>query len=208
MERSKKRISGHAKRREVEEALEWRDLYVLQNEALAPYYGSMDKYRSYYTGKMYDELEAKYGKEIFDKNLAYQNLVKAKMKDEAKEFLKQNKDLKAFRDERPKWYDEIENIVVEFGDMLPEGIPSEVREDFKPESYSDIDIEKYLEGVQPPTFTLNEWTKKIGAPEVNMLLNYYGGLQIDQEIRDYLAMIAADYGLSFEEFAEAIGQAD
>ena len=193
---------------EVEVAMDWRDDYVLRSDELAPYYGGMDKYRSYLKGRMYDELEEKYGEEIFDKNLIYQNLKNAGLDTEAKNYLNKHKDLKAYRDERPGWYDEIENMIVEFGERLPEGIPSEIRESFDPESYSELDIQKYFERYQAPTYTLDEWAKRIGEPEVNMLLNAYGDFSLPEDIRDYLAGIAADYGLSLQELQDAVGQAD
>ena len=189
----------------VEVAMDWRDEYVLRSPTLAPYYGGMDKYRSYLKGVMYAELEEKYGEEIFDKNLIYQNLKKAGLDKEATNYLNQHKDLKAYRDERPGWYDTIEDMIVEFGERLPEGTPSEIRESFDPASYSEFDLQRYFERYQAPTYTLDEWTKRIGGPEVDMLLNAFGGLPLDEDIRDYLAGIAADYGLPLNELQDAVG---
>jgi hypothetical protein len=191
---------------DVEAAMEWRNEYILSNAKLAPYYGGIEKYRSYYVGKMYDDLEEKYGKEIFDKNTIYQNYIRAGERDSAKAFRKKNEDLDAFLKERPAWYDAVDEVIAEFGDMLPEGLPMELREDIDSGTYRQKEIEEFVTQPDAPRFTRDEWVIKLGGPAVSVILNIHSGLDLeDAAVREYLGELAAQYDLSYIELIEAVG---
>lgn len=50
----------------IEDALDWRGEAILRNPLLYDYYGGIDFYEQYYTGKIYDQIENQLGEGIWD----------------------------------------------------------------------------------------------------------------------------------------------
>ena len=193
----------------VEKAQDWKAYQVLDNPALSAYYGGLDAYRSYYIGVMYNELENKYTAKIFEKNTIYSGFYESGLRDEAKAYRKANEDLDAYLTERTTWYEEINKIMVEWGDTLPEGIPSEKRENFIPSTTSEESLESYLSQPNVPTYSKDEWVGKLDSYTVNVAGLIYEDIDInDREITDYLRGVASSLGMDYYTFIETVGGAE
>lgn len=174
---------------EVSDALDDQTAYISNNPQLMKYYGGIDTLERYYTGKMYDQLEAKFGDNITDVESGYFNIYD---KAERKAYLRANPQLKAYWDEKDKLKEYNLRQVVQFGNNLPEPKP-ELRSDAEPANPTQEELEKFAQPEQKMSF--DQWQGVIGESASSLILDYYySGEELPKALTSNLNYMADQYG--------------
>ena len=191
---------------DVEQAMEWRTRYILQDPVLSAYYGGLDKLRSYYMGQMYDSIEKELGEDIWDKWTTYWSLRNTGQDDRAKAFFNDHPELEEYGDLKEEGLKQIQEQIVKYGNDLPEGEDMRLREDFTGESIGQAQAQEFVEGPQPRRFTTSEWVEMIGAEETRMAILAYEGQVLPNDIREYLEDIATQMDMTYDELLISVGE--
>jgi hypothetical protein len=130
----------------VQQALDWQNQQVVDNEKVYEYYGGLSSLEKFYKGKVYDQLETKFGADIGDKWDEYYNM---QLSDPAgaKKYYRQHPELKAYTKEKTKLMEEALKNIVTFGSKLPDAPKPELTGN-TPESVGQQNIQEYAS--QPP----------------------------------------------------------
>lgn len=191
----------------VEIAMRWKDNYILTDRLLAAYYGGQEKLRSYYKGKMYQEIEDKLGRDIWDKWTVYWSLRNTGQNDAARAFKAENPELSQYSDLKDAGMESIEKLMLEYGQDLPEGQDMRLREPGEDIPIGEQQLRGAISQPQVRSFTLSEWTQIIGEQETMLALQEYGGLSMPGDIREHFQKIAERMGMTYEELIISIGEA-
>jgi len=181
----------------VEQALDWRQAYVINNATLYPYYGSIESIQYYYRGLVKDELIRKFGSDIYDKFDYYGNL---KLTDQkaASAYYKAHPELKEYSVYRDTIQDMAIRALVRFVKYLPERPNVPLRPEFIPQTPTQ---EQLAIGVQPqPRMTVQDYITNYGISDVLWRLTkaYLDGdkplpYAVSDQL-DYLARAKGEYG--------------
>lgn len=191
---------------DVEAVMQWQSEQIFMDPILKEYYGSIAKLRDYGTGRMYQMLEDEFGSEIFDKDDIYGALVRSGQKDEAKEYKKNNLDLKRYYDRRDVLKEDVKDAIVEYGEKLTDGESTRLRDDL-PEDISEgeSDIIDYYNEPDPKKYSDKEWRELIGKEAVGNALLVWDGQPISNKDEEDLKKLAEEYDLTYDEFILSIG---
>ena len=190
----------------VEQAMDWRTEQILNDPVLSAYYGGLDKLRSYYEGKMYDQIEKELGNDIWDKWNIYWSYVNTDQEEKARAYRKQHPELKKYGELKEKGLEQIQEQILEFGDKLPEGEPTRLREDVG-ESIGAQQVEEYIQQPEAVGYTIQEWTAMLGPELTRLAILSYEGERLPSDINELLDRQAAMFGITRKELIENIGGA-
>lgn len=193
---------------DIEQAMDWKSQFVLEDPILAAYYGSQDKLRSYWTGGMYETLEMEFGEDIWLKLDIYMSFVKSGLKEEAKVYRKEN-NLSAYYDRKAELNEVISEAMVTYGDKLPEGESTRLREDL-PEDLSagEQDIIEFITAPKLRNYTQGEWRGIVGNEAMQVAILIWEGVDMPPDVVTHLQGIAESLGMTYQELITSIGQAD
>ena len=174
---------------EVADALDDQQAYVANNQRLLKYYGGLDTLDRYYTGLMYDKLEAKYGSDITDIEGAYYNIYD---KAEKKAYLNAHPELKPYWKEKSALKDENLRHVVEFGQHMPASSVPETQ-DVTPANPTQKELEKFAQPA--PQVSFEQWTQVIGQPAAALIQEYwFDNKDLPSALTKDLDYMAEQYG--------------
>ena len=193
---------------DVEMTMRWRDMYVLQNHLLSAYYGGQEKLRDYYKGVMYQEIENELGKNIWKTWSFYWALQNTGQGEEAAAYKKQHPELKKYSEIKKEKMAEIQELMVEYGEQLPEGQDIRLRVTEEVGSFGEQQIRDFLNQPQTRAYTKSEWVEIIGAEETQMAILIWEDVDIPQDIISHLRGIADSLDMTYDELITSIGQAD
>jgi hypothetical protein len=193
---------------DVEQVMKWRDMYVLRNPLLSAYYGGQEKLRDYYKGIMYQEIENELGKNIWKTWAVYWSFANTGQADEAKAYKKQHPELKEYSEMKKEKMAEIQELMLEYGEKLPEGQDIRIRRTEEIESFGEEQIRDFLAQPQTKSYTKSEWVKIIGTEETQMAILVWEDINVPQDIVNHLRGIAESLGMTYEELIMSVGQAD
>ncbi len=103
----------------VQMAMDYQTQATVNNPDLYSFYGGIQTLEKYWKGKVYDQLEEKYGADIQDKVQEY-NTLKLVNPAQAKTYYRQHSEIKAYNKEKSELMDEALKKIVEFAQRLPE----------------------------------------------------------------------------------------
>ena len=152
----------------MSQALDWQNVIIQNTQALAPYYTSQEKIRSFYSRQRTQTAENIFGEDLWDHFEVYNLLKEADEMKAARQYWKDNPQLglyMKFRDETDKILDQKVNDVA---DSIPEAAPPIYRNAARDE----VDTEGALEAM---SFEANERNNKI-----NSLVRAYSQAYTDQ----------------------------
>jgi hypothetical protein len=152
---------------QVQAALNWQNEKVINNEAVYEYYGGISALEKFHKGKVYDQLEQKFGADIQDKFDEYYGM---QITDPAgaKRFYRQHPELKAYNKEKKILMEQALRNIVEFGSKLPEAEPPPQLTGNEPQSVGQENIQQYAQQTAPD-FAF--WQSEL--PEVSTILSAY-----------------------------------
>ena len=185
----------------VQQALDWQNAQVVDNEKVYEYYGGISSLEKFYKGKVYDQLETKFGADIGDKWDQYYNMQLADPPG-AKKYYRQHPELKAYTKEKTKLMEEALRNIVAFGSRLPEAPKPELTGN-TPESVGQQNIQEYAN--QPASLPFQYWQSQM--PEVSAILADYwtNGSKLPYAVDKNLDYQAQQYGYnSGDELKQAI----
>ena len=197
---------------DVDQAMQWKEGQIMNNPLLQSYYVSHKKLRDFYKGDMYQKLEDEFTSKIWDTWDEYYSLHNTGQKVEAKLFKAQHPEMKAYSDQKKIYEAEISEKMVEFGEDLPEGIPTRLQEGFVPETAIQESVEAFVNQPEQRAYRISEWVEIIGQGETALALQIYNGLlemsDLPDDIRTGIENGAFGIGMSVEDMLRAIGTAD
>lgn len=157
---------------EIEQAFSMMTEAKLSDPSLAKYYASLDLIESYYFGKTRAYLAEKYGADITEKQTMYFNL-KVSSAAEAKAFLRQHPELKAYWNEKKGMDGQANTFILQMANSLPEAAEgAQLREDFEPANATQEMLTQYA-GAQTATW------EQVSAPM---------SLQLQDKVMQYAQM--------------------
>jgi hypothetical protein len=174
---------------EVQDALSWQNEQVVNDERLYTYYGGIQALEKYHKGKVYDELEKRYGADIQSKWSEYYDM---QITDPAgaKSYYRQHPELKAYNKDKTLLMEQALRNIVEFGSKLPD-TPRPELQDNEPQSVGQQNIQDYATQ-QTPDFSY--WQSEL--PEVSAILSSYwtDGEEIPYAVTKNLDYVSRNYG--------------
>lgn len=167
---------------EVAAALDRKTELIVQTPNLMEYYGGIDTLDRYLKGKMYDELEAKYGSDITTASQEYSD-AKYRLFDNdlAKQIMNENPNLSAYWKEKSRRQDEISRTLALFGSKIDQK-QVQIRPDYK----------GTFEQKKPVSY--EEWNNALGAPIMSALDTYVRGGNLPKNVSSELDYLAGKYG--------------
>jgi hypothetical protein len=152
---------------QVQTALSWQNEQVVNNEDVYEFYGGISALEKFHKGKVFDQLEQKFGADISDKFDEYYDL---QVTDPAgaKRFYRQHPELKAYNKEKKILMEQALRNIVEFGSKLPEAEPPPQLTGNEPQTVGQENIQQYAQQTAPD-FAF--WQSEL--PEVSTILSAY-----------------------------------
>lgn len=184
---------------EVQQALDLKNEYVATNPRLNAYYGGLDTIQSYYEGKARAELQAKYGKNIYELSNQYYDILDSK---ERKSFLRDHPELKDFFAERKIWQEWVNQSVVRLASSMPERPDVALREDLSSDTQAALAEKLNAPKTVPPEVLLQEM-----SPALQQLIQLYwqSGEKLPYAATQQLDYIGERYGLSSNDILQILG---
>jgi hypothetical protein len=161
---------------EIEEARQLENEFLVNNPLLYEYYGGMETLEQYYNGKVYDELEQKFGdlQPIFDRYYEL-NLTDPKA---ARKFKKIHPEMDAYSKYKNGLQQDALAQMLKFSTRLPDGPELDLRGDFDEEAANPA--QQNISGYSAQrTPSPQEFQQALGAPLYNILQEYYANLTFD-----------------------------
>lgn len=189
LEDKKQRESFMAANPEIGQALQWQNEQVTNNELLYQFYGGISSLEKFHKGKVFDQLEAKYGTDIQDKFDEYYQM-QITDPSGAKKYYKQHPELKAYNEEKKVLMQQALHAIVEFGARLPEEEKPELTGN-EPQNVSQQAVADYAQQSTPP---FEYWSQEM--PEVSAILAdvWQSGEEIPYAVTKNLDRMASAYG--------------
>ncbi len=184
----------------VQQALDWQNQQVVENEDVYTYYGGMQAIEKFHKGKVYDTLEKKYGADISKKFDEYYDL---QISDPAgaKSYYRMHPELKAYNKEKTVLMEQALRAIVAFGAKLPDAPKPELTGN-TPETVGQQNIQEYTQQTTQP---FEYWQGEM--PEVSAILADYwqNNEEIPYAVTKNLDYQASQYGFqSGEDLLQAI----
>lgn len=174
---------------EIDQAMSFQNEQVVNSDLLYEFYGGVSSLEKYWKGKVYDQLEEKYGADISKKFDTYYNM-QVSDPSGAKRYYRQHPELKAYSREKDGLMDQALRKIVEFGAKLPETQPPELTGN-EPQDLGQKGIQEYA---QQSTPSFDYWQQQM--PEVSAILADYwqSGEEIPYAVTKNLDYTARNYG--------------
>jgi hypothetical protein len=183
--------------------LDWKAQQVQTVPILSAYYGGIDSLRSYWAGRMYDDLGKRFGQDIWDKWNVYTMLQKAADAG-ASQYYKAHPELKAYTAAKKEWQKATEADIIQFGGKLPEGQPAVVRPDANPSSIGAQDTAAAL-APQPTHYTWYEWQQVLSQPlQAVIVASLAQNQPLPPEADAQLDAVAHSMGMTQDEIMQEI----
>lgn len=173
----------------VEKALDWKDLYMMENQTLMTYYKGIDGINRYYKSFAYDQIDEELGKDIYDLSAQYKWL-----KDNGgnhKGFLQEHPELKRYWEIWDEWDETIATETMKFGTRLPEMKPATIRPGVEPKTIGEKQLFEEMQRTEP-LIPWQQWQDLLPATEVR---NFMSGIEPD---RNSLQLYADVLGLDLD----------
>jgi hypothetical protein len=156
---------------------------VMSNPLLARYYGSIRQIEGYWSGRMYDDIETRLGKDVWEQWDEYWD-----QKDESnalgRAYYNAHPDLAAYGDIKDEWAPIIADNMLRFGRLVVDR-PIETRE--------GEPLETAERGL--PQLSAEEWQGVLGTSLMRLVLDAYGGAALPSSARTRLLNKAEEFGL-------------
>jgi len=208
---------------QIQIALDRRDAYLKANPMLFKYYGSMNTLTGFYEGVARDTMIKKYGEDIYSLSAQYTDisnrlaLAKAlykgnpseenkaqldQLKKEVSAFEKENlSDIKAFREERNYWTQQVNLAAVQAAEALPEKPPLNIRKDLSSETQTQLAQQFTATGP-----SAQEIASQM-SPELQQIVSLYAqGQEMPYAARTQLERLANSYQLTLDELLQLLLQ--
>ena len=192
---------------DVEEAIQWRDRYILEHALLSAYYGGQEKLRDYYKGVMYQEIEDVLGKHVWDSWTVYWSYVNTGQSEEASAYYKAHPELEKYSELKKEKMAAIEEKILKYSGELPEGADMRLRQMLAEQTYGEQAARESVNQPETVSFTKSEWVNMIGAEETRAAIMAWEQVGLPQDIINHLRGIAEAYGMTYEELVEKVGSA-
>ena len=166
----------------------------MNSPLLSAYYGGASVIESYYKGQMYDDIETKLGKDIFDVIEEYNDLKTFGERGESTRFYNQNKaKIKQYYKMKDDWNVIINQNVAQMTNYIPDAEGAGIREDINPNAVGSQQLAGSLQPQQQPS--LQEFQSYITPSLMNMVVDYfYQGDQLTDSGRRQLERLAREMG--------------
>jgi len=128
---------------EVSQALQIKGGIVANSPILSAYYGGIDNIEAYISGNVRQQLEDKFGKDIYATQTAYYDAPNQKV------FLRQHPELKAFMDYKKVLDKKGDQMFYDMASKLPQGKPAQFQTGFTPQSSAQQNIANALQPQAP-----------------------------------------------------------
>jgi hypothetical protein len=160
---------------ELDEARQLENEFIVNNPLMYSLYGGIQTLESYYSGKVYDELEKKFG----DVQPLFTHLYELRLTDPkaARRFEKANPVMGQYTKYKAGLEQESLAKVLQFADKLPDGPELDIREDFYEGNPTQEGIANYAQPQSLPS--PEEFQQALGAPLMNIVSQYYADLTND-----------------------------
>jgi hypothetical protein len=197
---AKKTISGDAANAflddnpAVSEYMEWRQQRIINSPLLSSYYGGASMVENYYRSQMYNDIEQKVGKDIFDIVSDYQDLKTWGSPSEAKTFYRQHKAaISQYYDIKEAWQLTINQETARISAYLPEGEGAGIREDFDSTS---VGAQNLADSLQPQEqMTMDDFNAVIPDRLMGLISDYIvNGERLPETAETQLSRIANEMG--------------
>lgn len=174
---------------EVEAAQDAKTAMIVGSPQLMKYYGGIETLEKYYTGNMYDTLEEEFGKEIFDVEDAYYDILDT---DERKKYRNEHPELKDYWDRKSELKEENQRALVTFGSRLPDA-PKLQTTGKTPENPTEERLQEFIN--QPPAPTFEQWQQELGTPMTDLIQDYwFNDEELPYTVSNSLDYMAEQYG--------------
>lgn len=192
----------------VQQYLDWKAQYVVQEPLLATYYNGMGQLRNYYDGKFRAEAEKTFGPDVYQTVADYYTMKDTRPQKEYDAYYRQHPEIKKYFTLKDKWDVFINNKVVDFGKMLPEGIPSQVRPDAPQGSAASLGQQDLQSSLQNQAPQWKDVAPSIASDLKNDIAVYFqSGKALSYTTSQRLTRIAKQMNMSLDDFLTFAGQA-
>ena len=189
----------------VSQALDWKTQAIFQTPILSQYYGGIENVERYYSSLKFDAIEKEFGTEIWDTSGEYWALRDAGQTDQAKEYLRDHHELKAYWDLSGEWNDAIEEKLEAVGEFLVEPLGLEFRDD---QASLNLFQERVVEQVDPqPAISWNQWQLVMNDPLQRTLIAHFEGEPLSDAAEYQVNLFAEQLGMSLPDLLAQIQQA-
>ena len=174
---------------EVEKALDWKNIYMMENQTLMTYYKGIDGINKFYKSFANDQIREELGKGIYDLSAQYKWL-----KDNGgdhKGFLQEHPELKRYWEIWDEWDETIATETLKFGTRLPEMKPATIRPGVEPKTIGEKQLFEEMQRTEP-LIPWEQWQDLLPATEVR---NFMSGIEPD---RNSLQLYADVLGLDLD----------
>jgi hypothetical protein len=193
---------------QVRAYMDWKAQYIANEPILSIYYNGMGQLRNYYDGKFRKEAVDQFGKDIYGTVSHYYDLKDTATKKEYDLYHRQHPEIKKYFSLKEKWDVFITNEVVRFGKYLPEGVPSQVRQDAPRGAGASFGQQDLQQGLQQPGQQWRDIAPSIAADLKNDIAEYFSsGKSLSYSSQTRLATIAKRLGLTQDQLMEMAGMA-
>lgn len=191
----------------VQQYLDWKAQYVVQEPLLATYYNGMGQIRNYYDGKFRAEAEKTFGSDVYQTVADYYAMKDTRPQKEYDAYYRQHPEIKKYFTLKDKWDVFINNKVVDFGKMLPEGIPSQVRPDDPQGSAASLGQQDLQSSLQSQGPQWKDVAPSIASDLKNDIAVYFqSGKALSYTASQRLTRIAKQMNMSLDDFLTFAGQ--
>jgi hypothetical protein len=138
------------------------------------YYGGIQTIERYYTGKMWDEIEAKFGADIWQKWSEYSLLKQQDALNKTKtasKYYKAHPELEEYSKMKDVLQKQVNNAIVALGLKLPTTPPYNIRRDFSPTGSTQNELAQFVQS--QPQLTWSDWQERLSEPMQRMVLDYW-----------------------------------
>jgi hypothetical protein len=207
----------------IGQALDWRQQQIMADPLLSAYYNSLEKTQRYLKGQMYDEAEAEFGKDLWDKWDVYSRLKEANPKS-ARSYFKDHPELKKYLDFRDERLGAIEAEAQRIALMIPSAKPEVYRQTQEAlpssgtsttEEWIEGEVQKYLpeptESYQPAAnlplaLSWAQWANMVGSSTSRLLADHYrDGTPLPKAVMTRMDIFASSMGMEGEALVGMIG---
>jgi hypothetical protein len=191
---------------EVGNYMDWKAQRVMNSPLLSAYYGGASQIEGYYRSQMYNDIEKKLGKDIFNVISDYNDMKTFGDPGEASKFYSQHKaQIKQYYTIKDSWTYTINQETAKLSAQLPDGKGATIREDFDSTSLSSQNLASSLQNNQP---TYADFQAQIPDRIMNIVSDYFfNGDKIPTSAEKQLGRLASEMGYSdTDALLQAIGE--
>jgi len=189
----------------VEQALDMQNQVVISNPLLNEYYGGFDVVERFYTNKMYDRLEGRYGniQAVFDEYYELQIKDALYGTKEARAYKKAHPEMTEYSKEKSGLQTQLNRFLA--GYQLPETMLPVARLDFAPRTPSQASLASL--GQAQAVISWEQWQQVLSPAMQSLIRDYYrNGDDLPSAAEKQLDYIAGQFGMSGDDALLMIGR--